>query len=225
MSRHVIISPSIMCAKPWDIPGYVAAFEKKGIDLIHFDVMDGHFVPNIMLGASEFAALKEITRIPLDVHLMCEEADRCLDYFKVTEGDWVSFHPEACRPPYRTISKIRGLGCKAGVALSPGTPIAYIEELLGQLDFVLVMAVEPGFAGQTMVPDHLQKLSRIRRLIDESGRSIEIIIDGNTTVENSKKMLAAGATGLVTGTSSMLKHGVAGFEEAYDQFMQAIQSA
>lgn len=226
MEHHVIISPSIMCSAPWDIRDFIEQFEKKNIDLIHYDVMDGHFVPNVMMGTAEFAAIKKITKIPLDLHVMGEEADRLIAMFPVTEGDWVSFHPETCRCPYRTLQQIRDKGCKAGIALSPGTPITYIEELKSVLDFVLVMAVEPGFAGQTMVPDHLDKLKEITALKQKCGREdLEVIIDGNTTVSNARRMLAAGATGLVTGTSSMLKGGPAEFSENYESYMSALKES
>jgi len=222
MGRKIIISPSIMCIKPWEIREFIAVFEEKNIDLIHFDVMDGHFVPNIMLGTNIYAAIKEITQIPVDIHLMCEEPEQYIDYFKVGKGDWVSFHPEATRQPYRILQMIRERGCKAGIALNPGTPVQYVEEMKSTLDFILVMAVEPGFAGQKMVPDHLGKLRRIKSIIDGSKMDIEIIVDGNTTIENSKKMLGAGATGFVAGTSSLIKYGAEGFAKAYDEFMEQL---
>lgn len=222
MNKRIIISPSIMCVKPWEIPEYIAAFEGKNIDLIHFDVMDGHFVPNIMLGTNIYAAIKEITNIPVDIHLMCEDPGQYIDYFKICKGDWVSFHPETTRQPYRILQKIRELGCKAGIALNPGTPVQYVEEMKSVLDFILVMAVEPGFSGQKMVPDHLDKLRRIKSIIEDSNLETEIIVDGNTTIENSKKMLDAGATGFVAGTSSLIRHGAAGFSKAYDEFMEQL---
>ena len=197
MKKRIIISPSIMCIKPWEIREFIAAFEEKNIDLIHFDVMDGHFVPNIMLGTNIYAAIKEITDIPVDIHLMCEEPEHYIGYFNVCKGDWVSFHPEATRQPYRILKMIRDRGCKAGIALNPGTPVQYVEEMKSVLDFILVMAVEPGFAGQKMVPDHLDKLRRIRSIIDDSNLDIDIIVDGNTTIENSKKMLDAEQQGLL----------------------------
>mgnify|MGYP000975480821 FL=1 len=123
MNKKIIISPSIMCVKPWEIRDYIASFEEKNIDLIHFDVMDGHFVPNIMLGTNIYSAIKEITDIPVDIHLMCEEPEQYIEYFNVCKGDWVSFHPEATRQPYRFLQKIRERGCKAGIAPIPGTPV------------------------------------------------------------------------------------------------------
>ena len=222
--RHVIISPSIMCSKPWDMLGFIRGFEEKHIDLIHFDVMDGHFVPNVMMGTAEFKAIKECTKIPVDLHVMAEEPDRIIGFFPVSQGDWVSFHPEACRSPYRTLSQLRDRGCRAGIALSPGTPVSWIRELKSVLDFVLVMAVEPGFAGQTMVPDHLDKVGRISALKEELGLDrLEIVIDGHTSPANARTMLAAGATGLVAGSASaMLRDGPAGFAKNYDAYMASL---
>lgn len=222
MNKKIIISPSIMCVKPWEIRDYIASFEEKNIDLIHFDVMDGHFVPNIMLGTNIYSAIKEITDIPVDIHLMCEEPEQYIEYFNVCKCDWVSFHPEATRQPYRFLQKIRERGCKAGIALNPGTPVQYVEEMKSVLDFILVMAVEPGFSGQKMVPDHLSKLRRIKSIVDENRMDIEIIVDGNTTIDNCKKMLDAGATGFVAGTSSLIKYGAAGFAKAYEEFMNQL---
>lgn len=221
MNQKIIISPSIMCSTPSNMELYIREFEKCGIDTIHFDVMDGHYVPNVMLGVRDYQAIKRMTNMPVDIHLMCTAPDAFIDYFQPQAGDWVSFHPETSRHPYRTLQKIRDLGCKAGIALSPGYPIDCIREMASVLDFVLVMAVNPGFAGQKMVPDHLDKLRRIHDVIAATGKAIEIIIDGNTTPENAKLMVAAGATGLVTGTSSMMR-GPEGFAAGYENYMKAL---
>lgn len=222
--KNITIFPSVMCCKPWDLLDYLRAFEQAGITAIHFDVMDGHFVPNIMLGASEFAAVRGQTDLPIDVHLMCVEPERFVPYFDLKAGDWLSFHPEACRQPYRLLESLRSRGIKAGFAFNPGTPIQHIEECAKVLDFVLVMAVNPGFAGQVMVPDHLDKLARIRDMIADCNPDIEIIIDGNTTPENAKRMYDAGATGFVTGTSSMLGQGAEKFPTLYREYIEALQS-
>ena len=222
MNKKIIISPSIMCSTPSDMESYIREFEKVGIDTIHFDVMDGHYVPNVMLGVRDYQAIKRMTDIPVDIHLMCTAPDAFIEIFKPQSGDWVSIHPETALHPYRTLQHIRDLGCKAGIALSPGYPIECIREMASVLDFVLVMAVNPGFAGQKMVPDHLDKLARIRAMIRETGKDIQIIIDGNTNAENARKMVAAGATGLVVGTSSMMKHGPAGLAEGYATYIQAL---
>lgn len=222
---HIPILPSVMCCKPWELLDYIRAFEQTNVDAIHFDVMDGHFVPNIMLGASDFDALRSQTTLPLDVHLMCVEPEKYIDYFALREGDWVSFHPEGCHQSYRLLEKLRARGIRAGLALNPGTPISYVEENAGVLDFVLVMAVNPGFAGQVMVPDHLHKLRKIRALVEGCGRSIDIIVDGNTTIENAKRMYQNGATGFVTGTSSILHKSAAQFAELYTEYLAALLEA
>lgn len=221
---HISIFPSIMCCKPWDFPDYIRAFEQTGVDGIHFDVMDGHYVPNVMLGVSDFDAIRSITSLPLDVHLMCTEPERYPSYFKLREGDLVSFHPETATQPYRMLQDLKSKGIKAGLAMGPGIPVSYIEECLGVLDFVMVMAVNPGFAGQVMVPDHLDKLRRIREITEKADHPVALVIDGNTTPANARRMLAAGATGFVTGTSSMLKEGAASFQRLYEAYLSALQA-
>ena len=202
MNQKLIISPSIMCSTPSNMETYIRAFEKFGIDTIHFDVMDGHFVPNVMLSVRDYQAIKQMTELPVDIHLMCTAPDAFIDYFKPQAGDWVSFHPDTCHHPYRLRQEI-------------------IREVASVLDFVLVMAVNPGFAGQKMVPDHLDKLKRIKQIIESTGKNIEIMIDGNTTAANTKLMVAAGATGVVAGTSSLMR-GVENFEQSYNTYMKEL---
>lgn len=222
MKQKVIILPSIMCSTPDNMKAYVRAFEENGIDAIHFDVMDGHYVPNIMLGVRDYQFLKSITDIPVDIHLMCREPELFIEYMKPQAGDWISFHPETAGNPYRLLQVIKDRGCLAGIAISPGVPISYIAEMAGILDYVLVMAVNPGFASQKMIPDLLDKLRRVRELIGCSEKNIPIYVDGNTTKENARTMLAYGACGLVTGTSSMMKEEVEGFGERYAEYMKNI---
>ncbi len=205
--KKVAIYPSVMCCKPWELREYVAEFEKNGIDGIHFDVMDGHYVPNIMLGKDDFDAIRSITDIPIDVHFMCIEPENFFPWFNWKPNDKVSFHPEACKQPYRLLMAIREKGMKAGYAMSPGIPLGYLEEALPVLDFVMFMGVNPGFAGQKLIPNGLEKIARVREILDRADHHIELVIDGNTTIDNARKMLAAGADSLVTGTSSMLKQG------------------
>lgn len=222
MNKKVTILPSIMCSTPDNTRDYVRAFEENGIDAIHFDVMDGHYVPNIMLGVRDYQFLKSITSMPVDVHLMCTEPEMFVEYIKPQPGDWVSFHPETARNPYRLIQSIQDRGCRAGIALSPAVPVSYIEEMAGVLDFVLLMSINPGFAGQKLVPDHPDKLRRIHEIIVRSGKNIPVYIDGNTTPENARAMLAGGADGLVVGTSSILKDGPEAFGTHYTAYMKAI---
>ncbi len=219
------IFPSIMCSKPWEVRDYLAAFEEAGVSAVHFDVMDGHYVPNIMLGTNTFDDIRSMTNLPIDVHLMCLEPERYLPYFKFREGDWVSFHPEVSNQSYRLMQNLRDRGLKAGLALSPGVSVGYLEECLNVLDFVLIMAVNPGFAGQKMVPDHLDKIRRVRAVTSKAAQKVEIIVDGNTTLENAKNMFQAGASGFVTGTSSMMKEGAASFARLYTEYCGALTKA
>ena len=161
MNKNFIISPSIMCSTPADMEPYAHAFEASGIDAIHFDVMDGHYVPNIMLGVRDYAALKKATKLPIDLHLMCTDPEGFVQILQPAEGDWVSFHPETARNPHRLLMDLKARGCKAGIALSPGVPVSYIDELGTYLDFVLVMAVNPGFAGQKIFA-HAFAFGRLR---------------------------------------------------------------
>lgn len=220
--KKVAVFPSIMCCKPWDWKNYLRSFEKVGVEAIHFDVMDGHYVPNVSLGSPDFSAIHAETALPVDVHMMCTNPAEMFSYFKAQPGDWFSFHPEVCLQPYRLLEQIRTTGAKAGLAISPGVPLGYIEECLSVLDFILVMAVSPGFASQKMVPDHLSKLRRICEMTQKADHPIDVVVDGNTTVANARKMMAAGATGFVTGTSSMLNGNVDDFEKLYHEYVTAV---
>ncbi len=194
-----------MCCHGEDYPAYCSLFEKAGVDSIHFDVMDGHYVNNIMLGVSNFQDCCRLSRLPIDIHLMVERPENFVDYFPVRQGDKISFHPEVTHQPYRLLQYIRGKGCLAGLVLNPGTPVSFLEENLDQLDYVTLMTVNPGFAGQTMAPNALDKLPRVRGLLERSGREIDLFVDGNTTFKNASRMSRAGANGFVVGTSSLLK--------------------
>lgn len=223
IGRNLFIAPSVMCAKPWELLPYVKAFEQIRVGAIHFDVMDGHYAPNIMLGVSEFDAIRSVTDLPLDMHLMCVEPEKFVAYFQLREGDRVSFHPEASRRPVQLLQSLRTRGIRAGYALSPNVPIAGVEEAIGALDFVMAMAVNPGFAGQTMVPDHLEKLRGLRAVLDTADRRIELTVDGNTSVENAREMLRAGATGLVAGTASLMRGGPDSFIRLYRAYVEALE--
>ncbi|OFK23459.1 ribulose-phosphate 3-epimerase [Olsenella sp. HMSC062G07] len=220
--KDLDIYPSIMCCKPWDFEAYVHAFEKTGVAGIHFDVMDGHYVPNIMLGAEDFKAIRALTSLPIDVHIMATEPERFVSYFDVRRGDSLSFHPEVSLQPYRLLESLRAAGVSAGLALSPGVPVCYLEECLDVLDFVMVMAVSPGFAGQKMVPDHLAKLRRIKTIVSRADHPIGIVVDGNTIPSNARLMHQAGATGLVVGTSSIIQGGPDAFAEKYRDYQAQI---
>ena len=221
--RKVNIYPSIMCAKPWEFRQFIEEFEKGGIEAIHFDVMDGHFVPNMTLGVGDFNAIKEISKLPVDAHFMVNEPEKFLEYFKFEEGDTFSFHPETSEDPIALLKTLREKGIRAGYAISPDTSTKYVEDALEYLDMVIVLAVYPGFAGQKMLPTHLDKLQSIRDICDKADHKIEIIVDGNTTAENTKKMIENGADGVVAGTSSLLKYGPETFDKYYHDYMEAIK--
>lgn len=215
------ISPSIMCADFFALEKTIRAFEKTGIEYIHVDVMDGVFVPNFTLGTDFIKRLKAATAIPLDIHLMIEEPEKKLDWFAFGEGDYVSIHAEATKHLQRALAAIRARGAKPMVAINPATPLSAIEEVLPDVDAVLVMTVNPGFAGQRLIPATLDKIRRLREMLDARGYgSVEIEVDGNVSIENAKLMRAAGADIFVAGTSSVFVKG-----EALETGIQKLRDA
>ena len=202
------LAPSMMCADIFDLRNTVRLFEKHRTAYLHMDVMDGVFVPNIMLGSEMVRRMRSESGIPLDIHLMIENPDEKLEWFDPRPGDYVSVHVEAARHLQRTLAKIRSLGAKPMAAVNPATPLSALEEVWCDLDGVLVMTVNPGFAGQTLVPQTLEKIRRLRRLLDDRGfDKVEIEVDGNVTLENALKMRAAGANIFVAGTSLVFRPG------------------
>jgi len=198
----------MMCADIGRIGETLDTFKKEGIELLHIDVMDGTFVQNYTLGTDFVRRVKKACSIPLDLHLMIREPERKLDWFHFGEGDLVSVHWEATNHPQAALSAIRARGAKAMLALNPGTPLCVLEELLPDLDGVLVMTVNPGFAGQKLIPQTLDKIRRLRTWLDEAGYgSVRVECDGNVSFENARKMKAAGADIFVAGTSSIYAEG------------------
>ena len=195
----VQIAPSILAANFADLGRDVAAVERGGADLIHIDVMDGHFVPNITIGVPVVRALKRVATRPLDVHLMIEDPDRYVDDFASAGAAMLSVHVEAARHLHRTITHIRSRGVKAGAALNPATPASALEEIAGQLDFVLVMSVNPGFSGQEFIPQSIYKLRRVREILDRAASGASIEIDGGIDEANIADVVAAGASIIVAG--------------------------
>jgi len=203
------ISPSMMCADICKIQEILETFKKNEIEYLHIDIMDGVFVPNYTLGTDYCKALKKCSDIPLDIHLMIEEPEKKLSFFDIGKGDYVSVHAESTFHLQRVLTQIRSLGAKAMVAINPATPISAIEEVTDDIDAVLVMTVNPGFAGQKLVPQTLKKIRRIRDFLDSNGHSdVEIEVDGNVSFENAKLMKEAGANIFVAGTSSVFKSGL-----------------
>lgn len=202
------ISPSMMCADFLALGSQLDALKACGIEYLHVDVMDGVFVPNYTLGTDYIRRLHAATDLPLDLHLMITDPGLKLDWFELREGDYVSFHWEAEKNVQRLLAEIRKRGAKPMLALSPATPLNVLEEVLPDLDGVLLMTVNPGFAGQKLVPQTIGKITRLRTMLDGLGyRSVEIEVDGNVSFENAVRMRRAGANIFVAGTSSIFAPG------------------
>ncbi len=198
------ISPSMMCVDFFKLEEALDVFEEQGIELLHIDIMDGNFVPNITLGTDFCKSLKERCNIPLDIHLMVEKPEEKIDWFNVGCGDYISVHLETTKHLQRTLNLIKQKGCKAMVAINPATPIYMLENVLDDIDGVLIMSVNPGFSGQKLIPQSIKKIEEVRRYLDDKGyNNIEIEVDGNVSFENVKLMKFAGANIFVAGTSSI----------------------
>jgi ribulose-phosphate 3-epimerase len=195
------IAPSILAADFAALGEAVAAVERGGADLIHVDVMDGHFVPNLTIGPPVVRALKRVAHVPLDVHLMISDPDRYLDAFAEAGATMLSVHVEATRHLHRTVQYIKTLGLQAGVALNPATPVGLLEEIAGDVDFVLVMSVDPGFSGQLFIPRSEGKIRAVRALLDRLGRRVPVEVDGGIDPDNIARVVAAGAEIVVAGAA------------------------
>jgi len=197
----VRLAPSILSADFTRLGTEVAAAERGGADQIHVDVMDGHFVPNLTMGPAVVAAVRRATELPVDVHLMVSDPDRFLEAFAQAGASILTVHAEVLPHLNRTLQAIKRLGCRAGVALNPSTPLTAIEEVVGDLDLVLVMSVNPGFGGQAFLPESESKIARVRQFLLQAGRDADIEVDGGIDQGNIGRVVAAGATMIVAGAS------------------------
>lgn len=197
----VKIAPSILSADFSRLGEEIIAAEKAGADLIHLDVMDGHFVPNITIGPLVVKAVKKIASKPLDVHLMIEDPDHYIKEFADSGADIITVHEEVCRHLHRSIQNIKECGVKAAVSINPATPVRNIEDILPYLDMVLVMSVNPGFGGQSFIPEMLPKIELLKSIITEKNLRIEIEVDGGVKVDNVADVVNAGADIVVMGSA------------------------
>ena len=197
----VKIAPSILSADFSKLGEEIKDVEKGGADYIHVDVMDGHFVPNITIGPLIVEAIRPITKLPLDVHLMIEEPDRYIEAFANAGADYITVHVESCRHLHRTIHLIKSLGVKAGVVLNPATPVNTIQHVIKDVDMVLLMSVNPGFGGQSFIDEVLPKIREVKSLAEQHNPELEIEIDGGVNEETAKLCIEAGANVLVAGSA------------------------
>ncbi|PKR87013.1 ribulose-phosphate 3-epimerase [Heyndrickxia camelliae] len=195
------IAPSILSADFSKLAKEIIDVENGGADYIHIDVMDGHFVPNITMGPIVVEAIRPITKLPLDVHLMIQNPDQYIEAFAKAGADYISVHVEASPHLHRTIQHIKSLGVKAGVVLNPATPVDMIQHIINDVDLVLLMTVNPGFGGQSFIPSVLPKIKKVKEIADKNGLNIEIEVDGGVNSETAKLCVDAGANVLVAGSA------------------------
>jgi ribulose-phosphate 3-epimerase len=194
------IAPSILSADFSRLGEEVGAVQKAGADVIHVDVMDGHFVPNITIGPLVVKGLKKLTSLPLDVHLMIERPERYVEAFAEAGSDWITIHAEVCPRLKGMVKKLRELKVRPGIVLKPATSLKTLYPVLDDLDLVLIMSVNPGFGGQSFIPSTLKKIERLRKIVDQNGYRLEIEVDGGVKVENIRVVAKAGGDIFVVGT-------------------------
>lgn len=222
-SSSFILAPSILSADFLHLGDQIAACEAAGADWIHIDVMDGHFVPNLTMGPFIVEACRRATRLPLDVHLMIEQPEHLLEAFAKAGATSLTVHVETCPHLHRTLQQIKSLGCKAGVVLNPGTPASALEEVLHLADLVLVMSVNPGFSGQSFLPEVLPKIRQIRQKLDKIRSTAWLEVDGGLNAETISLVRQAGATAFVA--ASAIFHHPQGIAAGIDALRAALDQA
>jgi len=215
------IAPSILSADFSRLGVEVKAVEKAGADVIHVDVMDGHFVPNITIGPLVVRGLKKLTSLPLDVHLMIENPERYIEAFAQAGSDWITVHAEVCPHLKRIVKKVRELKVRPGIVLKPATSLKTLYPILDEIDLALIMSVEPGFGGQSFIPSTLRKILRLRKIVDQNGYPLEIEVDGGVKAENIREVSMAGADIFVVGTGIFKTEN---YEETIKKLRQEIDS-
>ncbi|AOT68411.1 ribulose-phosphate 3-epimerase [Geosporobacter ferrireducens] len=214
------IAPSILSADFSNLIRDIGKVEEAGVDLLHIDVMDGHFVPNITIGPLVMHSIRNKTKLPFDVHLMIENPDRYIEDFVKAGADIITVHAEACTHLHRTIQNIKSFGIKAAVSLNPATPLNVLEFILDDLDMVLLMSVNPGFGGQKFIPIVLDKIKALRHMLAERGLNTDIQVDGGINLENIKDIVNAGANVLVAGSAIFNSKDIAATVAAFRQITQ-----
>ena len=199
--NHVKISPSILSANFARLGEHVTEAEVAGVDYIHVDVMDGHFVPNITIGPLIVKALRPVTKLPLDVHLMIEKPERYIEDFAKAGADIITVHQETCPHLHRNIQQIHDLRIRAGVSLNPSTPASTLDEIIAEVDLVLVMSVNPGFGGQSYISSCTGKIKKLREMLDSCGSSADLEVDGGVNVDTVCEVIGAGANAFVAGSA------------------------
>ncbi len=218
----VYFSPSLMCADLMNFDRDIKLLEKGKVDMLHIDVMDGHFVPNMWFGFEIIHHIRKSASVPLDIHLMIERPERYIERVPFRENDLVSFHIESTNYSYKVINCIKDRGARAGVAINPSTPVSYISDLLDSIDFVLIMTVEPGFSGQKFIEPTYEKIAQLKSVVADRNDDFIIEVDGNISQETARRCIDLGANALVLGSSSVFKKGV-DLEKSCIDFRQALE--
>ncbi len=212
------ISPSIMCVDMLDFKNQIQALDAAGVDLYHIDIMDGHFVPNFALSTYTMQDIAKISKTPMDVHMMVTNPTDYIDYFAKAGAAYITMHIETLVHPIRALKQIRELGVKAGLAVNPATDISNFKYMLDFIDLVCVMTVDPGFAGQTLIPSTVGKITELRQMFDAAGKNIDIMVDGQVKDETAEMLVKAGANVLVLGSSGLFKHQPSEYKATVEKF-------